>query len=224
VQKKNYDTGALSNIGTKGGQTAADIERANQLGSNGKATGSGGGTQMGPEGVANPTGASPQALAPKQVPAGPVYDKTGRLVADGGIANVPNASLGQIVGAAVGAAPFGMGMLNSTGDYSTDPNQAPRGGWAGRFIDGIRGVEPGAVEGQVANRVASNTNARGDRPSDDTRLMDRASAAAQAGLNGGTPTDSVGDDGGAEFSSVRLADRRRPYDDVSAADLLRGLL
>jgi hypothetical protein len=82
------------------------------------------------------------------------------------------------------------------------------------------------VVGYVGNRVASSTNSRGGvRPADDTRLFDRASAAARDEIAGGSPDVTTGgDDGGAEFSSVKLADRRRPYDELTAVDLLRGLL
>jgi hypothetical protein len=75
------------------------------------------------------------------------------------------------------------------------------------------------VDGYVGNRVAPNTNSRNDRPSDDTRLLDRSSAAATNALTGDTPSPSgAGTD--ALFSDVMLSDRRKPKSDLAGTNML----
>jgi hypothetical protein len=210
----------------------------------GKSTGSGSGPQTAsailstPRAPTSPTPddqaptitrlSAPKALPPdwsSQPSSADTYDRTGRLLTSGSSSYVPNPSAGQIFGALSSIGPYGALTSSAAvaasalnGDTTYD------GGAIGRVIDGIRGVAPGQSVGFVGNHVASNTNARGDRPADDTRLMDRSGAAARDALGGAPDDGATGDDGDAEFSSVRLADRRRPYDDLSAVDLLRGLL
>lgn len=202
------------------GDIASDA-RARALRAQGKSTGSNGGTQMGPEGVANPTSSSsaaPTATTQSQM----YFTKSGRPLADGTIQTYDDPSLGQVL-SALGRLPTGpLGVVSALASIA-DSDQYGRD-LLGRAIDEENGSTPDAGY-QGPNRIASNTNSRGDN---DTRLMDRASAAARAELSGSTPADTDttagGDDGGAEFSSVKLKDRRRPYDDMSAVDLLRGLL
>ena len=209
--KKKQDEGALSNIGTPGGRNAADIERQNAQ--QGRSTGSAGGL------TGNAEAEKGRLRAP------PISG--GRGLTDGTITGYgPDSppSLGQIA-SAVGLAGSVTNPASLIGTAATedDTNRT----LLGRTIDSIFGGTPGTpVPGGVPNHIADSTNRRQDG---DTRLLDRASAAARAGLTGDRPDGpsdghTGGDDGGAEFSSVQLRDRRRPYDEVAAIDLLRGLL
>jgi len=192
-------------------------------GQGGKTSASNGGrpTQMGPEGVADP---SPSPAAPSATTTSqPAFAPNGRPLTDGTIQTYDDPSRGQVVSALtrMPMSPFGVvSTLASVADsdkYGRD--------MIGRAVDEENGGTPDPGY-QGPNHIASSTNSRGDtRAVDDTRLMDRAATTARDEL-GGTTGDVTtgGDDGGAEFSSVKLADRRRPYDDLSAVDLLRGLL
>lgn len=197
----------------------------NALRGPGKPTGAGGGgqTQIGPEGIANPSSpAAPSTPAPAKLM--PAFAPNGRPLTDGTIQTYDDPSLGQVVSALTRMPISPLGVISTLASVA-DSDQYGRD-MLGRTIDEENGSTPDPGY-QGPNRIASNTYSRGDN---DTRLMDRASAAARAGLSdaagGAAPADAAtgGDDGGAEFSSVKLADRRRPYDDLSAVDLLRGLL
>jgi len=221
AQSKAYGPGAsLAAAQTPAGKA---VDAAVRAGYTTKSTGSSGGNTPTIERVGTPTQLPPD-WSPTSSPVD-TTDNTGRLKTQGMTSYVPHPSLGQIVGAVT--------MLGSPLSAITGPVDAAlnggkfTGGPFGRILDGMRGVEPGEAVGYVGNRVASSTNSRGGaRATDDTRLFDRVSAAAGDELVGGATGDVAtgGDDGGAEFSSVRLADRRRPYDDLAAVDLLRGLL
>lgn len=148
------------------------------------------------------------------------YDTTGRLKSQGTSPYVSDPSAGQIAGALLGAAPVA-GTLNRAAGLAAglangdNPVSGDDGGMLGRMIDGLRGVKPGAVTGYTGNRVASSTNSRGDQ-GDDTRMADRAGAAATAALTG----DSVGAGTSALFSDVTLADRRKPRNSGAGTDML----
>lgn len=135
---------------------------------------------------------------------GPVYDKTGRMVSDGTVPNVPDASLGQKIGLFAGLLPGG--LLNSLPDlYDAvkDPSAPPKGGAIGAGIDSLTGETPGRIQGTVPNRVASSTNSRGDRQSDGAAIQDRAQVGdSDSDLTGAAATDYL-------FSDVQLEDRRK---------------
>lgn len=187
TETKQYDKGALSNVGA--GPTGT-----NALG-----------------GATSSTGKQPG----RSDGAGDsdVTDKTGRLVSEGTVPNVPNASLGQKIGLFAGLLPGG--MLNSLPDLEDaveNPGAPPKGGVVGRGIDAMTGETPGAIEGSVPNRVASSDHTRGARPSDGGNadgLQDSASVGdADPDLTGAAATDYL-------FSDVQLDDRRK-YKPVGA--------
>lgn len=167
-----------------------------------------------------PAGVSPTPSAAE------TYDRTGRLKTMGTSPYVSDPSIGQLVGAGVAAAPVA-GTLNAlggvaaraiNGDSQTDTFD---GGMIGRMIDGARGVSPGPTTGYSGNSVASSDHARGARPSDDSRIMDRAGAAATAALLGDGPdSGAAGTD--ALFSDVQLADRRKRSDFAGTNMLLKA--
>jgi hypothetical protein len=143
---------------------------------------------------------------------------------------VADQSLGQLSGLLASVIP-GVSTINTIGGLLANALRGKPvvgdtydGGLVGQTIDEGMGQTPGRVVGYTGSPVASSTNSRGERPSGDSRPMDRGGVAQSTGDLPDTGGASGLDDGGAEFSSVRLADRRRPYDDLAAVDLLRGLL
>lgn len=142
-------------------------------------------------------------------------DITGRPKYQGTSPYVSDPSAGQIAGALLGVVPGGAGLVNRALGLGMsllggeNPVTGDDGGALGREIDGARGVKPGPVTGYTGNSVASSTNSRGDRPSDDSRLLDRAATAATAALTGDA---SPALDASVDYSGVRLSDRRKPRD------------
>lgn len=228
--KKTGSAAADTVGGLLGGQAPAPSTVGGFMGDQMRPVGAGTNALLGPATPGAPGDVAPTITRTSTQPIvgpNPTYDNTGRPLTDGPVSSVPNASLGQKVGLFAGLAPFGIGALNAvpdrvdalTGDDTT--GGAGTGGMIGRGIDALTGQRPGRVEGQVGNRVASSGNARGARPSDDSRIMDRAGAAATAALLGDGPdSGAAGTD--ALFSDVQLADRRKRSDFAGTNMLLKA--
>jgi hypothetical protein len=82
----------------------------------------------------------------------------------GAVPNVPQASLGQIIGALMNALPGG--MLNQAGEAvdgvtEGDFSGVSKGGFVGSAIDGMTGEEPGKQEGWSPDRYRGNDSLGG---------------------------------------------------------------
>lgn len=85
----------------------------------------------------------------------------------------------------------------------------------GQRLDKSLGSIPGTPVA-TRNPIADNTNRRGD----DSRMSDRLFKSSLAELTGGVPDQGVGD---TDYSTVQMADRRKPRSFGAGTNMLLGL-